>query len=952
MPRKLRSTLLLALALLSVRASLNGQEEQLSVAAGKELAAKAEALYNDGHYREASEAIRISIAYWVKLKGPDHRDVAYERHIAGLIAYELQDYAGARPEFEAALRTFERVGEFKSAHTASVALSLAYELLGLRDMATSEFAHSLKLLESAGQATAEELANAIETRAGGLMRAHHYTDAEAAYRDAAARLGPNDSQLKAANQAGLGDALYGQSKYPAARVAYRLALAMFDRLKIKNQRYFTAALSLALISVKQGQTADGVRELKAVLVETEQIWPKGHPAIARLLFELGDALVQLRRYAEAKELLLRCLTIRKDIFGPQHPDTLAVEADLGYVLQFDRDFKQARGLIESALKELPEGHPYRPAMLADLGVVLQESGEYDLAFKTFTEALHLSDGEDQTYYLDLAVSAWRLGRTQEAQDFLLQAGQRLNGSITRLLPSLSLAEQQSLLNVDVPFYTDLLFSICTEDRCLAGPYGQIVRWKGLLLEGVRREAVALNNGRVAGNTDVYRELQSVKAGLTALVQDRRITMTAVNNGSWDSLVKRKQDLERQLGLAEISNAERGPEILGSLQHHLQPDELFVDIYRIKKYSYRALEQHDDAVEYYMGVVADGAAIHFVDIGEAKAIDDALTNWVEEVTASGPGDVPLRYLRKALWERLPITVAKTKIWVCPDSKLHGFPWLLMLAGEPNPPKVQVSQVDSPTEFLALQSRAVADALARGKMLLVGAVDYGRPRAGIQAFGELTKTDTELKLIRKELQGSPVRIVSLRGQTATKTRVLSELEGATWLHLATHGFFLNDAKQDIGPVRQESVQFEQGEELTGFLRSGLALTGANITAGRTLGSEGILMSDELIGTDLSKAELVTLSACETGGGEIVRGQGVLGMRSAVMAAGTRRLLTSLWKIPDDATAILMVAFYSNMFKKHHSVMLSLIEAQDYLKHYGNGQFAAPVNWAGWMLIGVGW
>src|SRR5205085_2348976 len=72
---------------------------------------------------------------------------------------------------------------------------------------------------------------------------------------------------------------------------------------------------------------------------------------------------------------------------------------------------------------------------------------------------------------------------------------------------------------------------------------------------------------------------------------------------------------------------------------------------------------------------------------------------------------------------------------------------------------------------------------------------------------------------------------------------------------------------------------------------------------------LTAEELVGVDLQRCKLMTLSACETGLGEEITGQGVMGLRAAIMAAGAKTILMSLWKVPDAPTLKIMDLFYKN-------------------------------------------
>jgi CHAT domain-containing protein len=155
-------------------------------------------------------------------------------------------------------------------------------------------------------------------------------------------------------------------------------------------------------------------------------------------------------------------------------------------------------------------------------------------------------------------------------------------------------------------------------------------------------------------------------------------------------------------------------------------------------------------------------------------------------------------------------------------------------------------------------------------------------------------------------------------------LKERRSPRVLHLATHGFFLTDQERD--PNREsralEMMETEAGSigRLSGplpenpLLRSGLALAGAQSWLdGKPLPPEaedGLLTAEDVAGMDLLDTELVVLSACNTGLGEVRTGEGVFGLRRAFMVAGARTLVMSLWKVPDEQTRELMIDFYGRV------------------------------------------
>jgi CHAT domain-containing protein len=159
-------------------------------------------------------------------------------------------------------------------------------------------------------------------------------------------------------------------------------------------------------------------------------------------------------------------------------------------------------------------------------------------------------------------------------------------------------------------------------------------------------------------------------------------------------------------------------------------------------------------------------------------------------------------------------------------------------------------------------------------------------------------------------------------ALEGRLKSACRSPRILHLATHGFFLPD--QPFDPIREHlSRMGDMGREFGRFrgplpenpmLRSGLALAGANTwLKGGTPpepAEDGLLTAEDVSGLDLLSTELVVLSACETGLGQIQVGEGVFGLRRAFVLAGAKTLVMSLWKVPDEQTQELMINFYQRL------------------------------------------
>lgn len=176
----------------------------------------------------------------------------------------------------------------------------------------------------------------------------------------------------------------------------------------------------------------------------------------------------------------------------------------------------------------------------------------------------------------------------------------------------------------------------------------------------------------------------------------------------------------------------------------------------------------------------------------------------------------------------------------------------------------------------------------------------------------------------------------------------------LHISTHGFYYaeNEA-QSLANMRfiqlgDNTPKYVEDKALT---RSGLLLSGANhILEGDTLPDnveDGILTAKEIADMDLRSLDLVVLSACQTGLGDISQGEGVFGLQRGFKKAGANSILMSLWKVDDEATQIFMTQFYKN-YLSGQSKHYALKSAQQYLREYDNGRYNEPKYWAAFILL----
>jgi CHAT domain-containing protein len=212
------------------------------------------------------------------------------------------------------------------------------------------------------------------------------------------------------------------------------------------------------------------------------------------------------------------------------------------------------------------------------------------------------------------------------------------------------------------------------------------------------------------------------------------------------------------------------------------------------------------------------------------------------------------------------------------------------------------------------------------LIFGGIRYSNSNSGSQVWGYLEGTKNEGDAISNILKKGSFNVQYLTENNATETFFKQNAGSYNILHLATHGFFFDDPNNIRFEEKKDKVEFGavafRGASRGSFgvnsfvnnsnplMRSGLVLAGANdvwVKTEQGATDDGVLTAQEVASIDMRKNNLVVLSACETGLGDIKGTEGVYGLQRALKMAGVRNIIMSLWQIPDKETVEFMGKFY---------------------------------------------
>ena len=252
----------------------------------------------------------------------------------------------------------------------------------------------------------------------------------------------------------------------------------------------------------------------------------------------------------------------------------------------------------------------------------------------------------------------------------------------------------------------------------------------------------------------------------------------------------------------------------------------------------------------------------------------------------------------------------------------------------------------TDSITLNSRIPINHISRS------IVDSISNRGG---FDPLYSTMIEIDSISKIMSDksvSNVKFVENEGSEDSFKRLSSQ--DVNCIHIATHGMYIGvnevNEKKDILNLRFVNLNATDMKNDNALDRSFLVMSGGNMLLYRDSIpleiDDGLLTAREISLMDLHNADLVVLSACQTGLGDI-DSEGVYGLQYGFKMAGVKTILMSLDKVDDEATRILMVEFYRNLMSGQ-SKPQSLKNAQKFLRSVDNGKYDKPKYWASFIML----
>ena len=751
----------------------------------------------------------------------------------------------------------------------------------------------------------------------------------------------------------------------------------------------TYLANLAALHIDLGDYAHVERDLRRALVIGEKTLDPNDRSVARVLANLGGYYRYKKQYDLAEPLLERALLIEETKLGQDHPIVAETLQSLGVVARERKNYRRALELYQRALdirqRALGPEHPLVGNLLNNIANIFKIEGHYAKAIETYQRVVQSTERSVGPYNTLRILALGNLARTYAAQgdipnaimfqtrvDSLLEAALTLDltvGSERQKLAYLdSLAERNHRT-------ISLNVSLAPNDQAASALAALVVlQRKGRVLDAISQSLTALRQRSDAEDRSLLDQLNSTTAQLA------RLALSGTQNLEPEQRQKQIKSLEEQREKLEAEISHRSAEFqassqtvtLAAVQSAIPPDSALVEFAVYRPFDPKA-ESNDEAYgspHYVAYVLRAQGAPQWKELGETREIDSAITSLRQ---ALGDPNREVKRLARALDKKVLQPIRElvgnaTRLLVSPDGELNLLPFGVLVdeRGHYILERYSISYLTSGRDLLRMQ----VPRLSHSAPVVVADPMFGDPpvvAANRESNGQNHATDNRERFDYSQVFFGPLPGVSqevralrellpdttfLTKELATKT-ALQSINAPRILHIATHGFFLPDhppANEDPrdAPAR-EATRLAKWTAYSSnpLLRSGLALAGANHPGDNK--DNGILTALEASGLNLWGTKLVVLSACDTGVGVVRNGEGVYGLRRALVLAGAETQVMSLWPVSDRSTRELMVGYYKGLIQGRgrgealRQIQLQMLRSKEHSHPHYWGSFIQTGEWA---------
>jgi CHAT domain-containing protein/Tfp pilus assembly protein PilF len=879
-----------------------------------------------GRYSKAEPLLKRALEIREKALGKEHPDTAGSLNNLAELYYQVGRYDEAEPLYKRALDIYEKALGKEHPDTVLSLNNLAklYRQTGRYDEAEPILKRALEIREKALDKDHPDTALSLNELAGLYYETGRYSEAEPLYKRALEirekALGKEhpDTAQSLNNLALL---YYNTRRNAEAETLLKRALEIHE--KALGKEHPDTAVSLNNLAERYRQTGHYIKAeplLKRALEIYEKALGKDHPLTATSLNNLAGLYYETGRYSEAEPLYKRALEIREKALGKEHPDTAQSLNNLALLYYNTRRNAEAETLLKRALeiyeKALGKDHPNTAGSLNNLALLYASTNNHIDSHRLFNRSVSIQDRNRKNTFLLLS--------DKQKLNYINQTDGYIHGFINHTVQYM--ADDNSVT-------TDTL--------------NAWLKWKGVVMEAQGRLIDAVT----------YSDDPEIKQKFDELINTRRLLAKLQLSDpsslkmSFDDYKQRIKELEGkkdnlEVELTRLSKDFALEKLVGkaditNISKVLPKDSVYLDFVNTTLYDFKEKKMGDSYYVVFVLVPESPPQVKLITITKESEINTHRNKYLTEMAKPDihqgrvmPKIAKLNEEAKALYEKVlkplePYFKGKKSIYISPDGNLNLIPFevFVMPDGKYLMENYEIDYVTAGRDIIRFTDTAKAE----NRVLVMADPDYdmgledkkkmfaelnltslkGEVSTALSEmeFPRLPETKEEADAIEKMLKDK-YEVKNFQDKKAIE-EVLLDTKKPRLVHLSTHGFFLEDEKLEP----EDNIKFQSIDKIkpamieNPMLRSGLVFAGVNksIKEGR---DDGILTAEKILGLRLKGTELVTLSACKTGTGNVNTGEGVFGLKRAFILSGAKTVVISLWSVPAKETTELMTDFYKLM------------------------------------------
>lgn len=920
-------------------------------------------------YQLASQTLKVASEAALQKYRDD--DILYGMELTNLAKIRLKvgEYEIAANDIEKAIEVIDlRKNRDFPEYTAAMidAVETQARLFGIRgqfDEAGANLEKSRKIIARSKGAVSNELSTAEEL-SGLLIQLGHYSNAnklliqlfeeyERLYGQESIRL---IQPLVEKGQMLLAKGDYTEAQHSAMR-ANRIAVNAFGE---KSTKAAPTQKLLSDIYRTLGDYEQAEKYISSALESQEKQFGRNHIDVARSLSQL--ALIRFYNGDDPKNIEPLMIEARKIIasqLGTQNPQYAEILKNLAIVCISEKKSQSAFELLAEAgdiwrVKTGSKNNINLAAIHILTGDVYYQQRDFDQAAAFYDRSKSLYEKFFSTSHPEYVKAISKLSKVYYMQKkfklskrLIEEALSKYELFINNYFPALSEREKAKYWNTikgDFEFYNTLAFSNLDDFRDLAGRvYDYQLLTKALLLSS----SIKIRE-RIMSSTD-----EALKQTYTEWVQKKELLTLALSMSPQElleneiepaALQQEVERIEKELSSRSGDFAqvfEKEPVRFEMVAGSLAENEVALELVRYRYFDHVLT---DSIIYAGLYVKNSSRKPGVIVMGNGRQMETRFFKYYRNaITGIIHDDVSYGVFWRPIEQEIGTASA---VYLSADGVYNQ----INLEAIPTPDGKYV--IDNTNIILVSNTRDLHAKQRSAKEKADGNTAYmfGNPTFYLTASSEVTIASlpgTEQEVSQLDF------LLKQRGwetkgyvESAAAEETVKSVNSPKIFHIATHGLYRRSREITLAEQIQGNEAVLAQNPL---MRTGLLFKGAGDLLNKTNYNynidNGILTAYEAMSLNLDKTDLVVLSACETGLGDVQQGEGVYGLQRAFLVAGAKVLIMSMFRVDDEATRKLMLKFYQNWLASNN-----LRESFTRAKKELRAEYPAPLYWGAFMMIGL--